>query len=90
MSVVRNCDKGNTVAHALEAWSLDNVAQLIDAVADGEPVPGKTWHQMRELARLDLRMMPRLIKLTQAIVDKYDRGELTRAEAIQLSGAEEE
>ncbi len=90
MSVVRNCDKCNTVAHALDEWCLNNVAALIDAVADGEPPQGKTWQQMREAARLDLRMMPRLVKLAQAILAKYDRGELTQAEAIKLSGTDEE
>lgn len=87
---VRTCDKCNTVAHALEAWSLDNISQLIDSVADGSPPPGKTWHQMRELARLDLRMMPRLVKLAKAIFDKYERGELTQTEARQLAGATDE
>jgi hypothetical protein len=86
----RTCDKGNTVAHALESWSLDNISQLIDAVADGAPPPKKTWHQVREEARLDLRMMPRLVRLAQAIFDKYERGELTQAEAIKLSGSESE
>jgi hypothetical protein len=86
----RTCEKGNTVANAFDAWCLDNVAQLIDSVADGSPPPGKTWHQMRELARLDLRMMPRLTKLAQAIFDKYERGELTQAEAQRLSGATDE
>lgn len=90
MSIVRTCDKANTVAHAFDAWCLDNVAQLIDCVADGSPPPGKTWHQMRELARLDLRMMPRLTRLAQAIFDKFERGELTQAEARALSGTTDE
>lgn len=90
MSLVRNCDKGNTVAYAFENWSLDNISQLIDAVASGSPPPKMTWHQVREAARLDLRMMPRLIKLAQAIFDKYERGELTQAEAQQLAGSTDE
>jgi hypothetical protein len=45
---------------------------------------------MRELARLDLRMMPRLTRLAQAIFDKFERGELTQAEARALSGTTDE
>lgn len=86
--IVRTSDKRNTVANALDEWSLNNVAALIDAVADGHPPRKQTWHQLRELARLDLRMMPRLCKLAQAIFDKYERGELTQAEAMMLSGVE--
>jgi hypothetical protein len=88
--VVRTCEKGNTVAHSFEMWSLDNISQLIDSVADGAPPPKKTWHQVREEARLDLRMMPRLVKLAQAIFDKFERGELTQAEAQQLAGVTDE
>lgn len=88
--IERTIEKSNTVAHALEWWSLSNVATLIDAVADGEPPKGKTFAGLRDAARLDVRMMPRLIKLAEAILEKYDRGELTQAEAAKLSGSEGE
>lgn len=90
MSIVRNSDNENTVAHAFDEWGLNDVAQLIDSVADGEPPEGKTWQQMREAARLELRRLPRLIRLAQAIVDKHDRGELTQAEAQVLNGTTDE
>lgn len=88
--IVRNLERHNTLAHAFDEWCLNNVALLIDAVADGKPPHNMTWHQLRELARLDLRMLPRLVKLGQAILDKYDRGELTQAEARHLSGSDDE
>jgi hypothetical protein len=90
VSIVRTSDNENTVAHAFDAWGLNDVAQLIDSVADGEPPPGKTWQQMREAARLELRRLPRLMKLAQGIVNKYDRGQLTQAEAQALNGTTDE
>jgi hypothetical protein len=35
-------------------------------------------------------MMPRLTRLAQAIFDKFERGELTQAEARALSGTTDE
>jgi hypothetical protein len=35
-------------------------------------------------------MMPRLVKLAEAIFHKFERGELTQAEARQLAGVTDE
>jgi len=82
----RTVENQNSVASAFDDWCLSNVATLIDSVADGRPPGKKTWKQIEEAARLDLRMMPRLVKLARSIFDKYRRGELTREEARQLNG----
>ena len=86
----RTSKAGNTVAHAFENWDLCNVSILIDCVCDGEPPQGRTWEDIEKAARSDLRMMPRLCKLAQAIFDKYERGELTAAEARALNGTTDE
>ncbi len=90
MAPVRTCELGNTVCNAFDDWCLNNVSTLIDAVADGKLPKNKTWKQLREAARLDLRMMPRLVKLAQAIFDQYERGELTQDEARKLNGSTDE
>lgn len=86
----RTSEKGNTVAHAFEDWNFCNVSVLIDCVCDGVPPHGRTLEDVAKDARSELRMMPRLCKLAQAIFDKYERGELTAAEARALNGTTDE
>ncbi len=88
--IERTLDKRNTVCDAFDSWTLDNVAQLIDAIAEGTPTPNKTWKEMKELARLDCNMLRRLSRLARAIVDKDARGELTQEEARKLCGVTKE
>jgi len=90
VSIIRSAENDNTVAHAFDSWCLDRISQLIDSVADGSPPPGKTWTDVANEARRDLRMMPRLVKLAQAIFAKYEKGELTQAEARALNGTTDE
>jgi hypothetical protein len=77
--------KSESLCHAFDAWTLDNVASLIDAVADGEPPGKKTMAQIRAAARSDVAMLRRLTKLAAAVLAKYDRGELTQEEALRLN-----
>jgi hypothetical protein len=82
--------KCQTLCHAFDVWCLDNVAVLIDAVADGQPPPKKTMAMLRAKARADVAMMRRLTKLAAAVLAKYDAGKLTQAEAIRLNGTSDE
>ena len=86
----RNAEAGNSVAHAFDGWGLSNVGILIDCIADNEPPSGRTWEDVKAAALSDVRMMTRLCKLARAIVDKFERGELTAAEARTLNGTTEE
>lgn len=88
--MIRRDDPQDSVAAAFDDWCLNEVSSLIDAVADGHPQRGRTFESQRKLAGKDVRMMPRLVKLAQAILDKYDRGELTQEEAKRLNGTTDE
>lgn len=83
---VRTLEAGNTVAHALEQWTCDNVAELLDLVADDEPRNCDKFRKHLELARLDCRMMPRIVRLATAIYEKIAKGEMSIIEARQLTG----
>jgi hypothetical protein len=81
--------KSDSLCHAFDNWTLDNVSALIDAVAEGEPPGRKTMAQLRSAARSDVAMLRRLTKLAAAVLAKYDRGELKQEEAIRLNKMDE-
>lgn len=77
--------KSDSLCHAFDSWTLDNVASLIDAVAEGGPPGRRTMAELRAAARSDIAMLRRLTKLASAVLAKYDRGELTVEEAQRLN-----
>lgn len=86
MAIERNIAAGNTVAHALESWSLDQVALLIDHVSEGYEAGDPAFRSLLRKAELDCQMMPRLTRLARAIVCKIAAGQMTRNEARTLNG----
>jgi hypothetical protein len=85
-----------SLAFALDNWSLNNVAKLIDAASDdwrdyrSRPMSKRALQKAIRQAQLDCNMMRRLTRLAQAVVDKARRGELTKQEALRLNCAEED
>lgn len=73
-------------ADAFEDWTLDNVALLLDTLADGKPIP----MALLRAAHLDCNMMRRLVQAASAIVAKAERGEIDQAEARRLAAYVEE
>jgi hypothetical protein len=85
-----------SLAFAFDNWSLNNVSEVIDcASADwrdnrSRPMSRRARQKVLRNAQLDCNMMRRLTRLAQAVVDKAQRGELTKEEALRLNCAGED
>jgi hypothetical protein len=85
----------DSMAGTFENWTLDNVSKLLDFIAEdwtdyrGSPMSEAERRRAIRMAQLDCNHMRRLTRLAQAVVNKVQRGEMTREEARRLNCFEE-